>query len=40
MDALDRDGTTAGTIRQTPLLDESGQFAGLEISVTQETDRP
>ena len=36
MDAIDRDGATAGTIRQMPLLDETGQFAGLEISVTQE----
>lgn len=36
MDAIDREGATAGTIRQVPLLDETGQFAGLEISVTQE----
>jgi DNA-binding transcriptional MerR regulator len=39
MDAIDRDGATAGTIRQMPLLDETGQFAGLEISVAQEATR-
>ncbi len=37
MDVLDRDGATAGTIRQTPLLDEAGGFAGLEVSVALET---
>jgi hypothetical protein len=36
MDALERDAAPAGTIRQMPLLDETGQFAGLEISVTLE----
>ena len=39
MDALDRDGATAGTIRQMPLVDETGQFAGLELSVTQGATR-
>ena len=36
MDAIDQDGATAGTIRQMPLLDQTGQFAGLEICVTHE----
>lgn len=36
MDALDRDGAPAGTIRQTPLLDAAGGFASLEISVALE----
>jgi hypothetical protein len=36
MDALDRDGAPAGTIRQTPVLDAAGGFAGLEISVALE----
>ena len=33
MDAPERDGAPAGTIRQTPLLDEAGSFTGLEVSV-------
>ena len=37
MDALDRDEAAAGTIRQTPLLDEAkAGFAGLEVSVALE----
>ncbi len=36
MDVLDRDTALAGTIRQTPLLDEAGDFAGLEVSVSLE----
>lgn len=39
MDAIDRNGATAGTIRQMPVLDVTGQFAGLEISVIQEATR-
>ena len=39
MDAIDREGAPAGTIRQMPRLDETGQFAGLEISVTLEATR-
>ena len=36
MDALDRERAAAGTIRQTPMLDAEGGFAGLEISLALE----
>lgn len=36
MEELERADATPGTIRQTPLLDAAGAFAGLEISVALE----
>lgn len=36
MDALDRERVPAGPVRQTPLLDGAGGFAGLEVSVSLE----
>lgn len=36
MEKLEREDATPGTIRQTPLLDAAGAFAGMEISVFLE----
>jgi DNA-binding transcriptional MerR regulator len=36
LEHLERSGADAGTIRQTPLVDEHGGFRGLEVSVTLE----